>query len=64
MEYPRLFLLSAQKNATISDIHGSETNGRWNLQFRRRLFVWENDQVGELHQRQFLSDGTRSDVLQ
>lgn len=44
--FPRLFLLSTQKESLISDLLTPEAN--WNLQFRRALFEWELEQLKNL----------------
>jgi hypothetical protein len=39
--YPRLFSISTQKQASVAEIWSGEGGSRWNLIWRRRLFVWE-----------------------
>jgi hypothetical protein len=44
--YPRLFSISSQKEARISDVRIShEGEWRWELMWRRRLFVWEEELI-------------------
>jgi hypothetical protein len=42
--FPRLFLLSTQKEACVSEV-GRRVSGRWewDLKWRRNLFVWEEE---------------------
>jgi hypothetical protein len=42
--FPRLFSISSQKEATNSEMVTMEADSlRWNLVWRRRLFIWEED---------------------
>lgn len=50
-EFPRLFLLSSQKDEVISNIWGGLEDGSWGLNFKRRLQDRENQQLGALIQR-------------
>jgi hypothetical protein len=46
--FHRLFSISSQKEASVAAVWvGAETVG-WNFQWRRRLFVWEEEQVEQL----------------
>lgn len=51
MEFPRLYLISTQKQALVSDMLGSDQQVGWNSRFRRNLFVWEEDLLREINQR-------------
>jgi hypothetical protein len=45
-KFPRLFSLSSQRDAVISDV--AEVNGdriEWSFMWRRRLFIWEEELV-------------------
>jgi hypothetical protein len=47
--FPRLFAISNQKEASVADIWNSgEEHERWNLQWRRRFFVWEENLLEDL----------------
>ncbi|MCI26266.1 hypothetical protein A2U01_0047461, partial [Trifolium medium] len=47
--YPRLFMVSAQKEEVISAMGFLEENSwHWNLVWRRQLFQWEYDQVEDM----------------
>jgi hypothetical protein len=47
--FPRLYSISLQKDAFISDIRVSDGGGdRWGWRWRRNLFAWENDLLREL----------------
>jgi hypothetical protein len=49
VKFPRLFSLSLQKEAKISDLVVLEEDSRvWNFRWRRRLFHWEEECVSEL----------------
>lgn len=50
-EFPRLFMLSNQKVETINNMRNVAGNGSWNIEFRRELRAWENDQFEDLSQR-------------
>lgn len=65
-EFARLFLLSTQKQSLAMDLAGNTINGRWNLNFRRALFVWDNEQLDRLHQRLIyvVLDPSRNDSMQ
>jgi hypothetical protein len=39
--FPRLFSICLQSDATVSSLWSPNSNGNWNLVWRRRLFVWE-----------------------
>ncbi|WJX13510.1 hypothetical protein P8452_03894 [Trifolium repens] len=46
--FPRLFSISIQKNSTVADLRVLEGGvAHWNLLWRRRLFVWEEELVTE-----------------
>jgi hypothetical protein len=46
--FPRLFGISTQKDEVIGNLgHIAHDVWVWNLQWRRSLFVWEEDQYGE-----------------
>jgi ribonuclease HI len=48
-EFPRLFSISLQQNATINEMGAWEGgNWNWNLSWRRFLFQWELEQLEEL----------------
>jgi len=48
-KYPRLFAVSNQKEAKVVDIlKVTGTGNVWNLSWRRRFFVWEEDFLGDL----------------
>lgn len=49
--YPRLYLLSSQKNDMVSVVRDGYGHGSWNLQFRRSLRPWEEDEREDLIQR-------------
>jgi hypothetical protein len=46
--YPRLFSISVQKEVMINEVW--EGVSRWDLWWRRRLFVWEEELLGELRE--------------
>jgi hypothetical protein len=46
--FPRLFSISIQKEATVADVWDGTDIGRWNFNWRRRLFVWEETLKEEL----------------
>jgi hypothetical protein len=46
--YPCLFSISVQKDAMINEVWEGER--RWDLRWRRRLFVWEEELIGELRE--------------
>ena len=48
--FPRLFLLSVQKDMFIVEMEEWE-NGTWSWEFRwrRKLFAWEDELVGDLY---------------
>lgn len=48
--FPRLYLLSKQKSFMVGEIYNSSILD-WDLTFRRRLRVWEADQVEDLKWR-------------
>ncbi|CAJ2663797.1 unnamed protein product [Trifolium pratense] len=50
VSFPRLFSLSLQKLACVSEvvINGESGNRRWNLLWRRNLFAWEEESVIQL----------------
>lgn len=51
-EFPRLFSLSVQKQAKVQEMWQEVGGGTWNLLFRRPLmFVWEEEEVQNLHQK-------------
>jgi hypothetical protein len=39
--FPRLFSISNQKDALVADTWGGNGAGRWNFNWRRSLFAWE-----------------------
>jgi hypothetical protein len=47
-KFPCLFSISTQREATVADIHGSSENMHWNLTWRHRFFVWEEDLLRHL----------------
>ncbi|KAK2446236.1 hypothetical protein QL285_017071 [Trifolium repens] len=47
--YPRLFLISNQKSASVAEMWNNEAcTGRWLFNWRRRFFVWEEVLFEEL----------------
>ncbi|GAU18134.1 hypothetical protein TSUD_248350 [Trifolium subterraneum] len=40
--FPRLFLISVQKECSVFEVGGG-VSGRWDLKWRRNLFVWEEE---------------------
>jgi hypothetical protein len=47
--FPRLFLISTQKEASVAHLWNSGTEvNKWYVMWRRRLFVWEENLVEEL----------------
>jgi hypothetical protein len=49
--FPRLFSISTQKDAMINEVWVvREEVGRWELDWRRRLFVWEEELLGGLRE--------------
>jgi hypothetical protein len=47
--FPRLFLISTQKEASVADLWNLTVGeDRWRLNWRRRLFVWEQNLLHEL----------------
>jgi hypothetical protein len=46
--FPRLFMLSEQKNAVISDMGYVQEGWRWDLKWRRGLFEWEKTQLQDM----------------
>lgn len=43
--FPRLYRISAQKEAMIVDMVNTQNQDNWNFQFTRRLRDWEKDQL-------------------
>ena len=42
LSFPRLYMLSNQKNVFVNEVYKEETGGsKWKLEFRRNLFEWE-----------------------
>ncbi|XP_028085590.1 uncharacterized protein LOC114286614 [Camellia sinensis] len=49
VEFPRLHHLSTEKEKTLHQISAKKSSiGVWQLQFRRRLFSWEEDELQRL----------------
>jgi hypothetical protein len=47
--FPRLYLISEQKESTVSEVlHQSSAGLRWGFTWRRRFFVWEERLMEEL----------------
>lgn len=46
--FQRLYSVSSQKNAYISEIVDPQNPGVWNLQFRRTLYSWEETHLTNL----------------
>lgn len=65
-EFPRLFLLSTQKEELISNIWDGLNSGSWALTFKRSLRDRENQQLWVLKQRlqSYVMDPSKSDSLQ
>jgi hypothetical protein len=50
--FPRLFSISNQKNCSVAELRGSGVGGiRWTFDWRRRLFVWEENLLDQLKER-------------
>ncbi|MCI03482.1 putative non-LTR retroelement reverse transcriptase, partial [Trifolium medium] len=58
--FPRLFSISIQKEATVAALRSDTDIGSWNLLWRRRLFVWEEELLGQL--QDLISPVTLSEV--
>ncbi|KAI8556028.1 hypothetical protein RHMOL_Rhmol05G0221100 [Rhododendron molle] len=66
-EFPRLFLISNQRESSVSLVKQESGDMVWNLHYwKRRLNVWETNQSEELHRRLELVnlDQSKRDVLQ
>lgn len=50
-EFRRLFLLSTQKDDSVQQIWNNGSLPRWNLQFRKPLFIWEEEFVEALREK-------------
>ncbi|GFZ20781.1 hypothetical protein Acr_28g0014860 [Actinidia rufa] len=48
--FPRLYSLSNNKEASTSDLLHNSEEVKWNLSFRRNLFVWEEELLTQLQQ--------------
>ncbi|MCH99327.1 ribonuclease H protein, partial [Trifolium medium] len=46
--FPRLFSISTQKDVSVASLWNRDGSERWNLEWRRRLFVWESTLWEEL----------------
>jgi hypothetical protein len=46
--FPRLYSISTQKEDTVATVRGEPNSLTWNFRWRRRFFVWENEQLEEL----------------
>ncbi|MCH81438.1 ribonuclease H protein, partial [Trifolium medium] len=46
--FPRLYSASIQKEATVGELHTDDAAVHWNLAWRRRFFVWEENQLPHL----------------
>ncbi|KAG5565560.1 hypothetical protein RHGRI_001463 [Rhododendron griersonianum] len=45
-----MFTLSVQKEALISEIVERQNQRSWNLQCRRSLYIWDEEQLNNLKQ--------------
>ena len=50
-EFPRLFLISINKTAKVRDLLVELESESWKLEFRRNLFVWEEELLFRLKQQ-------------
>ncbi|MCH80638.1 putative ribonuclease H protein [Trifolium medium] len=48
--FPRLYSISIQQAATVAEIYTNNAPNQWNLLWRRRLFVWEEELLLQLLQ--------------
>ncbi|KAI8543503.1 hypothetical protein RHMOL_Rhmol08G0223300 [Rhododendron molle] len=64
--FPRLFLVSSQKEDMVSTVKGDAGDEHWNLSFRKTLRVRENQLLDDLLQRlqSVILDQSKEDVLQ
>ncbi|PNY09187.1 ribonuclease H [Trifolium pratense] len=46
--FPRMFSISIQKEASVASLRNLNGGERWDLVWRRRLFVWESNLLDEL----------------
>ncbi|XP_058223037.1 uncharacterized protein LOC131332760 [Rhododendron vialii] len=64
-EFPRLYLISTQKEKVIRDLKDASDGGRWNLFFQRSLRDWEAQQFDDLlmHLQPVILDQSRCDMV-
>ncbi|KAI8548067.1 hypothetical protein RHMOL_Rhmol07G0243600 [Rhododendron molle] len=64
-EFPRLYLISTQKEKVIRDLKDANGDGRWNLLFQRSLRDWEAQQFDDLLMRLqvVILDQSRRDMM-
>jgi hypothetical protein len=46
--FPRLFSISTQKEAMVTDLYYNDNNEHWTFLWRRRFFIWEEELLDQL----------------